>query len=70
LGVDARTSKDVKDREALRQQFFPKVKKKITVGGAEAGDKMIFEGPNGAFCGVSAVAVRRGKLEFNAILVH
>ena len=40
------------------------------IGGAEAGDEVIFECANGTFCGVASMGVWGDKLEVNVLLSH
>jgi hypothetical protein len=46
------------------------VERELWVGGAEAGDEVIFEGSNGAFCGVAAMDVGGGELEVDILAGH
>jgi hypothetical protein len=54
----------------LWEYFVPKVEVKITVGGAQTSNGVVFKSVNFALYGVAAMALSRGKLEFNASCVH
>ena len=40
------------------------------IKGCEASDKVIFEDPNGSFCGIAAVIVRGHKSEVKDVVVE
>jgi hypothetical protein len=54
----------------LRDDAVPEVDGEGGVGPTEDGDKVIFEGSNGAFCGVASVDVRGNELEIYVFAVE
>ena len=61
--VDAGAAEEVEGDERLGEEFVPEGEGEVGVGAAEAGDKVVFEGADGAFGGVVAVDVWRSQLE-------
>jgi hypothetical protein len=59
LGIDPRTSEEIERDEGLGEKTVPQVERKIGIGAAESGDEVVFEGSDGAFCGVATMEVRR-----------
>jgi hypothetical protein len=56
--VDAGAAKEVQSEKCLRKEAVPEVQWVIRIGAAEAGDEMIFEGPNRAFGSIAAMKMR------------
>ena len=46
------------------------MERKIAIGGAETGNEVVFKRADSSFCSVSAMNMRRDKLEIDALVGH
>ena len=55
LWVDSGHSQQVEGKCGLWDQAVPEVEREVCVDAGHAGDEVVLEGADGAFCGVAAV---------------
>ena len=66
LWIDARGMDKVERQSSTRDEAVPEMHGEVRVATAEAGNKVILVGLDGAFGGVCAMQVRRNELEIDA----
>jgi hypothetical protein len=62
LGMQTRCPQEIQFDFRLWQESVPQVHWEGGVNGGEAGRKVFFESPDGAFCGVASMKVKRNQL--------
>lgn len=68
--VETGATKEVEAQETLGEKLIPEMKREIGVGAAEAGNEVVLEGPDGAFCGIAAVDAGGYELEVYVLFAH
>ena len=69
FGIEPRGAEQIESENCLRKQQAPMVERKVGVTATEAGNEVVLEGLNGAFCGIPAVDVGRSELVGNIFIL-